>query len=285
MTKRIVFYVCLVIFSRVDLIYSNELEQQRSNSFEISTCCSTTGNDQLFISCSSNEIIQLNLIEIFYNSNVDCSIGSSCCQTKTSCSRRLTKYYHSNCHHKQFCFIDKTCFKIYSSCAHPNGLHGQFIYVQYSCLTLNSNQTQQEEEEDEDEELSPIIVKLSTSDQTTRERTNLVLKSELKSSPIYLLLVIFIFIVLMFVIYSLADFVGKRFCRDEERKSLSSHLIYLNKTNEKVNVQSTIPKTRIYPKEIHSYYPYQTLINVQHDPTTGQVVSTTFYPHFQYYHQ
>lgn len=270
--NRILFQILLDVFCISLLLI---FENVHCGEYFLDTCCSLNENETIFLSCSSNEIVHLNLIEIYYNSNDYCSYPSSCCQIQTSCSRRITKYSSFNCDGKQFCFISKRCFPIYSSCTNYQSRYGQYITIQYSCLNIH-NQTDSQEEEDQ-----TVLVHLSASDQKMKE--NFLWRKQLKSSPIFLIAIIFLFLCFLLIIYWLADFIGKKYCQ-QKSSHFQSNLIYLNKPNEKHYVQSnsSIPIRKIYP-QFHSLYPYQTLINVQHDPFTGQVYSRTFYPHFNSY--
>lgn len=269
---------------------------KKRNEYMIDTCCSLNEKDQILISCSSNEQINLKLIEIFYNSNEYCSSEYSCCKYQTKCSRRLTKYSTLHCDGKNSCQIDKTCFKIYDHCSNINGLYGQYITIQYSCLTTN-NQTESYEEEEE--ELVPFVVKLLTSDEINdglNMNENSLIKNELKSSPMFLMIVILVFLLFLLITYFSADQFGKKICRKSSWKKpmktnrISTEIFLENINENKIKVQSnpSSTMTRIYPTYSNnsSYYnhpySYQRYLTVHQHPFNGQYYSTTFNPYFNY---
>lgn len=258
------------------------LKKQR-NEYVIDSCCSLNENKQIFISCPTNELIHLKLIEIFYNSNQYCSQQYSCCKYKTKCSRRLTKYSTLHCDGRNSCQIDQTCFKIYDQCSNINGLYGQYINIQYSCLT-SINQTHHDEEEEE--EMVPFVVKLSTSDERNIQT---VMENETKSSPMFLMIVILIFLLVLMISYFSADQFGKKICRKKSFKKplksnrISTEMFFENINEKKMKVQSNPPST-ISPKNFSSHHPYsyQRYLTVHQHPLHGQFYSTSFNPYFNY---
>jgi hypothetical protein len=271
---------------------NNKYRSLRSNEYFLDTCCSLNENEKIYLSCGPNEKIHLNLIEIYYNSDEYCSSELYCCKYRTKCSRRITKYSTFNCDEKTSCSIDKSCLKIYSSCSSIYGLYGQYITINYSCLPLNETNSF-----DYDQPV-PFIVKLSTSDETTIKNSfikkNSLITNDLKSSPLFLISIIFIFLLLMFITYWIADQIGKKICRKKnfKIKTIQTKILLEHSTQDKTKVQSdsSLPITRIYPsnyyyqnKTKYSYNPYQRYIDVQHDPITGQIYSRTFNPYFNYY--
>ena len=267
--------ILFILLINVGLI----LMLNKRKEYLIETCCSLNEKDQIFISCSSNEFIYLKLIEIFYNSNEYCSSEYSCCKYKTKCSRRLTKYSTLHCDGQNSCQIDKTCFKIYDHCSNINGLYGQYITIQYSCLT-NINQTDSEEEE----EPVPFVVKLLASDQLKMNENSLI-ENELKSSPMFLIIVILAFLLFLLITYFSADQFGKKICRKRSSKTNRiSTEIYLENLNEnKIKVQSnpSFTMNRVYPNYNHPYS-YQTYLTVHQHPSNRQFYSTSFNPYLNY---
>jgi len=296
---------------------NNKYHSLRSNEYFLDTCCSLNENDKIYLSCAPNEKIHLNLIQIYYNSDEYCSSELYCCKYRTKCSRRITKYSSLHCDEKNSCWIDKTCLKIYEPCASIYGLYGQYITIDYSCLPLTEiYQTINETNYLDYDQPVPFIVKLSTSDETTRKNSfiqknsleNLLISTDVKSSPLFLISIIFIFILLMFITYWLADQIGKKICRQNHfRNNLKTDTIQTKillqhspEDKTKVESNSSLPITRIYPSNSnYQYYHYQNknkypytpyssnsyrqYINVEHDPITGQIYSRTFNPYFNYY--
>ncbi|CAF0828299.1 unnamed protein product [Didymodactylos carnosus] len=103
----------------------------------VDVCC---GLGEIKLTCSQNEKIRLNIIQLYYTENcylLESNTNSStCCKRKSSCSRRITKYSH-HCNEQQECFIEKTCLKIYKPCA-IRGIvdvaYGQYMTIDYFCI-------------------------------------------------------------------------------------------------------------------------------------------------------
>jgi hypothetical protein len=270
----------------------------KSREYLIDTCCSLNGNDRLYLSCNLNEQIHLNLIEIFYNSNEYCSSEFNCCKYRTKCSRRITKYFNLHCDQKNSCWIDKTCLKIFKPCSNIYGLYGQYITINYSCLSIN--QTNSEEEEDQS---GTFIVQLLTSQDKTTTTKNFILINHLKSSPIFLIGIILTFILLMLFIYGLANRIANSICRKdslEKSELIPQKFLFKHENVDKIGVESvsSLPVTRIYPcQSIYRYekafydnssIPYlnnrsKQYINIQHNPYTGQISSRIINGYFNYY--
>lgn len=270
-----------------------------SNEYFIDTCCSLNSNEKVYLSCGPNEKIRLNLIKIYYNSDEYCSSELYCCKYQTKCSRRITKYSSLHCDEKNSCWIDKNCLKIYDSCSSIYGLYGQYITINYSCLLLNQTNLFNNEQP------VPFIVKLSTSDETTTIENNFIKKNSLKnlliskdfkSSPLFLISIIFLFLLLMFITYWSADQIGKKFCRKKsfKKKLIETKIFYEHSSEDKTKVQSNppLPITRIYPSHPHTnYYHYNPYLNnsyrkyiqLQQHPINEQIYSRTFNPYFNYY--
>jgi len=284
---------------------NSKFDLLKSNEYFLDTCCSLNENEKLYLSCGSNEKIRLNLIQIYYNSDEYCSSELYCCKYQTKCSRRITKYSSLHCDEQNSCWIDKSCLKIYEPCSSIYGLYGQYITINYSCLPIdNLNET----DLFDTEEPVPFVVKLSTIDQTTTTKSflnknslkNLLITNNLKSSPLFLISIIFLFLLLLFLTYWLADLIGKRICRQNRFKknvktnTISTKILLEHPAENKTKVQSTssLPVTRIYPSySNYQYYnkqpysfnsSYERYVNVQHDPVTGQIYSRTFYPYWDY---
>jgi hypothetical protein len=292
----------------------------RSNEYFLDTCCSLNENEKIYLSCGSNERIHLNLIQIYYNSDEYCSSELYCCKYRTQCSRRITKYSSLHCDDKSSCSIDKSCLKIYEPCASIYGLYGQYITIDYSCLPSSETyETINQTNYFDNDQPVPFIVKLSTSDEPIIKNSVLrksslkhfLISNDLKSSPLFLISIIFVFLFSMFITYWLAGQVGKKFCRqDHGKKNVQTNTIqtkiFLEHSPEdktKVQSSSSLPVTRIYPshsnyqyhqpyyhylnKNKYRYTPYSVnsyrrYINVQHDPITGQFYSRTYNPYFNY---
>ncbi|CAF4995792.1 unnamed protein product [Rotaria sp. Silwood1] len=275
-----------------------------SNEYFIDTCCSLSKTDKLNIYCRQNEIIRLNLIEIYYNSNEYCSSEYNFCKYQTNCSRRITKYSNINCNEKNSCSIDRTCLKIYEPCSSLNGLYGQYITIYYSCISLLLNKTKLNDNYNDN---IPFIVKLLTSEKTNKNKSfienDIILFKNFKSSPLSLISIIFSFLLFMFIIYSLADHIGNKICR--QKNLIKNKSILNNQQNEredKINVQSnrfkslkdvnsyrtinlynkSIYRTK-YPYVYYSINPYHKYIHIQHNPITRQFYSTTYNPYFNHY--
>ncbi|CAF1341132.1 unnamed protein product [Adineta ricciae] len=262
------------------------ISNKDSIEYFLDTCCSLNGNERIYLSCGLNEKIHLNLIEIYFNSDSSCLSPYSCCQKRTKCSRRITKYFSLHCDEQNSCWINKTCLKIYKSCANSNDYYGQYLTINYSCLSFNENLTKIVDEEI----LSPFIVKLFTEKKNERK--------SFENSQIFLIGIICSFIFLMLIIYSFANFIGKKFCQNISQKNQSQQIDLIPKKilvkhdqDQKITVQSVnCPSpTRIYPIKTtftsnpksfyipHSHYSYRPFINVYQDPFTGQISSRTFY--------
>ena len=274
--------ILLILFLNPSLILmlKKSFRSFKWNEYFVDTCCSFNENAKMNLSCSTNEKIHLKLIQIYYNSNEYCSSKYSCCKLKTQCSRRITKYSNLQCDGQNSCLIDKNCFKIYSPCASLTGLYGQYITIEYSCIKSNEIF---ENETDSNEESIPFIVKLSTSEE---QREYTFLKTNFKSSPLFLFFIIFLFLLLLFLTYWLADQIGKKMCR--EKTSFQTKLFFEHQQEKPIQVQSNSSlTTRIYPS--HSYFhPYplnsyhQRYLTVHHQPSTRQIYSRTFNPYFNY---
>jgi hypothetical protein len=274
---------------------NSQFDLLKSNEYFVDTCCSLNENEKLYLSCGLNEKIHLNLIQIYYNSDEYCSSELYCCKYQTKCSRRITKYSSLHCDEQNSCWIDKSCLKIYDPCSSIYGLYGQYITIHYSCLEINETNSF------DSEEPVPFLVKLSTIDETTIKSfskkdslKDLLITDNFKSSPLFLISIIFLFLVLLFLTYWLADLIGKKICRQNRLKknvktnTMSTKIFLEHPAENKIKVQSnsSLPITRIYPSySNYQYYPfnsYQRYINVQHDPLTGQIYSRTFYPYWNY---
>jgi hypothetical protein len=209
----IILFICLLNSSFILMLNS-------SKEYFLDTCCSLNSNDRIYFSCGLNEKIHLNIIEIYYNSDPYCSEEFYCCKYETTCSRRITKYYNSNCDQKNSCWIDKSCLKIYSPCSNLQGLYGQYITIKYSCLPLieRINSTDQFNYQP-----VPLFFKLFKSEETIKtnqliKTKYLLIRNNWKSSPIFLIILICIFIFLILIIYCLADQIGQRICRKHYSK-------------------------------------------------------------------
>ena len=277
------------------LMLNNKYRSLRSNEYFLDTCCSLNENEKIYLSCGPNEKIRLNLIEIYYNSDEYCSSELYCCKYRTKCSRRITKYSSLNCDEKNSCSIDKNCLKIYSSCASIYGLYGQYITINYSCLpSIEKSSIINETNSYDYDQSIPFIVKLSTYDQTTIKNI-LIENTNLKSSPLFLILIIFLFLLLMFIIYCLADQFGKKVCRQNNlNKNIKTNIYFQHLSDQKENVQSnsSLPITRIYPSNSNNQYynnkyPYRNsypkYIQIEHDPINQQIYSTKYKHYFNYY--
>lgn len=270
------------------LMLNNVYRSLKSNEYFLDTCCSLNKNDKIYLSCGQNEKIHLNLIEIYYNSDEYCSSELYCCKYKTKCSRRITKYSSLHCDDKNSCYIDKNCLKIYNKCSSIYGLYGQYITINYSCLSLNNTFI------DNYEEPVPFIVKLSTTELDNKKiiKNNFLISKDLKSSPIFLISIIFVFLLIMLISYWSADKIGKKLCR-KKKSSIETKIIYQHKSDDKTKVQSnsSLPITRIYPYHFNYYYQNNPNLNnypkkyihVEQHPITQQIYSRTFYPYFNYY--
>jgi hypothetical protein len=309
---KLILLICLLKPSLI-LMLNNGYVSSSPNEYFIDTCCSLNENERVYLSCGSNEKIHLNLIQIFYNSAEYCSSELYCCKYETKCSRRITKYSSLSCDEKNSCWIDKTCLKIHDECSSISGLYGQYITINYSCLPLSQTyETINRTDSFDNYQPVPFIVKLLTSDETTRKTSfenknsfkNFLISNDLKSSPIFLIGIIFLFVLLMLIIYWLADQIGQKLCRQNPLKT--SKLVISHSSDEKAKVQSnpSLPVTRVYPSQKiyrydqplydyhhsnkyryipYSFNSYQKYIHIQHDPTTGQTYSRTYNPHFNYY--
>ncbi|CAF1057442.1 unnamed protein product [Rotaria magnacalcarata] len=283
---------------------SNSFE---SNEYFIDTCCSFNKNDKINLSCRQNEIIHLNLIEIFYNSNPYCSSEYSCCKYRTNCSRRITKYSNLNCNDKNFCSIDKSCLKIYEPCSNIYGLYGQYITIYYSCLTLNNSYSNRNKTNVENSPYSfPFILKFLTSESTTNKNLiidkKLLLFNNFKSSILSLISIILMFLLVMLIIYSLADQIGNKVCRKKYLKKQNKISFENCREEQKQKVESNDLKQindiystkqicQCYQPYYNYKYPYmyypmnqnERYLHIQHHPTTGQIYSTTYNPYFNHY--
>ena len=298
--NRINVIILILLFNPTFiLMFKKRFRSLKRNEYFLDTCCSFEENDQMTISCPLNEQIRLKLIEIYYNSNEYCSSEYSCCKYRTKCSRRITKYSTFNCDGKNVCSISKTCLKISDPCSNLNGYYGQYMTIEYSCLSTNGIVNQTNIFEDEDQPV-PFIVKLSTSDQiddrsSVNEKSffkNFVVENDLKSSPIFLMLIIFVFLLFLILTYWLADQIGRKICRKKSSKKvsrMSTEILLDHSSEEKTKVQSnpSLTMTRIYPSHSNSYsnHPYsyqQRYLTVHQHPFNGQFYSRTFYPYFNY---
>ena len=173
--------------------------------------------------------------------------------------------------------------KIYKSCANSNDYYGQYLTINYSCLTFNESLTTNQEDI-----LNPFIVKLFT-EKDKKERKSF------ENSRIFLIGIISSFVFLMLIIYSCANFIGKKFCQNISQENPSQlipkKILVKHDQDHKITVQSvnSPSSTRIYPIKTtftsnpksfyvpHSHYSYRPFINVYQDPFTGQISSRTFY--------
>lgn len=293
---NVILLILLLNSTFVLMLKKKRIVSLKETEYYLDTCCSFDETQQLTLSCLPNEQIQLKLIEIYYNSNEYCSSEFSCCKYRTQCSRRITKYSTLNCDGKSSCSISKTCLKIYDSCSSIEGLYGQYITIQYSCLT---NETEIEEEE---QQPVPFIVKLSTTDERNDHSVmndqsflrNLFMKNDLKSSPLFLIMIIFLFLLFLIFTYWLADQLGRKYCRKNSSKTkntISTEILLQHPVDEKIQVQTnpTLTINRIYPtyskssyQNISPYSYHQRYLTVHHHPFTQQHYSRTFYPYFNY---
>ncbi|CAF1262323.1 unnamed protein product [Rotaria sordida] len=301
--NKIKFQLFIYLLKPSIIFMLNNNDSFLSNEYFIDTCCSFNKNDKLNIYCNKNEIIRLNLIEIYYNSNEYCLSEYNCCKYRTNCSRRITKYSNIICNDKNSCSIDKTCLKISKPCSNKNGLYGQYITIYYSCLSL-LNKTNIYLNNDNS---IPFIVKLLTSEDKYENKSiinkNLIEFNYFKSSLLSLYSIIFFFLLFMFIIYSLAYQFGKKIFH--KKNFIKNNKIKLNQEffiEDNRNVQSNRSKTnkdiysykrkylfnnsinRIkYPYIYYSINPYQKYIHIQHYPKTRQFYSMTFNPYFNHY--
>ena len=279
-----------------------------TNESFVGTCCSFDVNDRLALSCGHRQTIRLNLIEIFYSSDVHCSSSPfSCCPSATTCSRRLTKYSSWNCDQKNSCSISRTCLKIYDPCAGPHGSYGQYLTVNYSCVTKDS---WSHDIDDLSHQALPLIVHLFASAERKEERRplrdllwwkSILPTTDWKSSPLVLILVICLFLAFMLLVYWFADQIGQRICRPtrstDRVRSLSNceYIVwkYSPDENNRVEANPTLllsdHRTReesLSAEHRHVLLPRSSfpssprLIHVQHNPITGQIFSRTFAQHF-----
>ena len=282
----------------------NNYKLLRSNEHFLDTCCSFNEKQRIYLSCGLNEKIRLNLIEIFYNSNPYCSSRYSCCKYRTDCSRRITKYSNLKCDDKNSCWIDKTCLKIYKPCANIYGLYGQYITINYSCVSsIQTYDIKNRTDYFFSNKQIPFIVKVLSSERTTVK--NLMIKknffipdNNFKSSPLFLISVIVFFLILMSISYYIADQIGKKVRHPNHlKKNLKTRKVFLKNTTEekaRVEINRSIPVTRIYPYTTiyeyrrpyfdsnNHYIPYRTFVNIEHDPTTGHFYSRTYNPYFNH---
>lgn len=237
---HLILFAYIINSSLILMLNSSYVDNEiKSNEYFLDTCCSLDKNEKIYLSCLKNEIIRLNLIEIYYNSNEYCSSEYNCCKFRTNCSRRITKYSSLHCDDKNSCWINKSCLKIYEPCASIYGLYGQYITINYSCLKLNNtiNTTTITNNN------IPFILKFLISDDgliATTKKTILFDKN-LKSSPLLLISISFIFVFSMLIMYYLTDQFGKKVFHSNYSKNIilqEKNIFIENKIQEKDKVQS-----------------------------------------------
>ena len=303
----LLFFICSWL--SVSESRRTSLSTSANESF-VGTCCSFDVNDRLALSCGHGQTIRLNLIEIFYNSDVHCSSSPfSCCPSATTCSRRLTKYASWNCDQKNSCSISRTCLKIYNSCAGSHGSYGQYLTVNYSCVTKDS---WSHDIDDLSQQAMPLIVHLFASEERKKEIRplrellwwkSILSTSDWRSSPLILLLVICLFLAFMLLVYWFADQIGQRICRHLPARSTDrvqglsncEYIVwkYSPDENNRVEANSALLPSDHRAREeslsaehrpilVHrsSFPSSPRLIHVQHNPITGQIFSRTFAQHF-----
>ena len=201
-------------------------------------------NRSLTLSCPfSSQRIHLNRLELFYDPTDPLCLFPSCCdqrqrqRQRTSCSRRLTKYFSSSCNDHQQCSLTESCSTLSQSCTQFQSVQGQVLHIDYSCRTIP---TDDDDEEEEEEEKETVIVKLLTFNEEDsskrREEENSSSKdvhsfelSSWKSSPLFLFLILCLFCVLMIFLYWLSDELGERFCRQPSlRRPRTLKYVYLH---------------------------------------------------------
>lgn len=296
MNKIHLILLYIYILKPTFILMLNKTNLFESNEYFIDTCCSFNKNDKINLSCRSNEKIHLNLIEIFYNSNEYCSSEYNCCKYRTNCSRRITKYSNLNCYEKNFCSIDKSCLKIYEPCSNINGLYGQYMTISYSCLSLNNSYFN-----NKTNKTIPFIVKLFQFEETTVENSilnkNIFLFNNFKSSILSLISIIFLFLLIMLFIYTLADQIGNKFCRKKSLKKQNKisfenfheeQKLKVNSSNNLKQIKDiysmkTYCECQKYPCIYYRINPNEKYIQIEHNPTTGQIYSTTYNPYFNHF--